>query len=123
MKKVLIDSSFYIALTIFFDSCHTRALELKDELASLKIFKITTEDFIKESLTVISQRASHKDAIEFYNIILPDTEIISISKEYFYKGLNIFLESGLNKNISLVDCVAKIVYEDIKADGMLTFDR
>ena len=119
MPKVIIDSSFYVSLAIDGDINHLRA-----HLAAKKITgaKITTEDFLKETLTVVSQRQGKQAAGIFYQYVISDTEILPVTTELFYIGLKKFLSPKLNKNISLIDCIGAAVYEDIRADAIASFD-
>lgn len=119
MTRLIIDSSFYLALAIDSDTNHLRAL-----IAAKKITgtKFTTEDFLKETLTVVSQRQGKLAAEVFYKYVITDTEILPVTTELFYAGLEIFLNPKLNKNVSLIDCIGAAVYEDIRADAIATFD-
>ena len=119
MPKVIIDSSFYVSLAIDGDINHLRA-----HLAAKKITgaKITTEDFLKETLTVVSQRQGKQAAGIFYQYVISDTEILPVTTELFYIWLKKFLSPKLNKNISLIDCIGAAVYEDIRADAIASFD-
>lgn len=122
MKTVLIDSSFYIALVYTNDTNHLKAKKLVPDLAPTKYTQLTTEDFLKETLTTISQRVGKAVSIDFYNALTTNTQIISVTPAHFHEGLQTFLEPNLNKNISLVDCIASIVCRDIRADAIVTFD-
>lgn len=119
MTRLIIDSSFYLALAIDSDTNHLRALIAAKKISGAKI---TTEDFLKETLTVISQRQGKQAAGVFYQYVISDTEILPITTELFYIGLEKFLSPKLNKNISLIDCIGAAVYEDIRADAIASFD-
>lgn len=122
MKRILIDSSFYIALIYSSDSNHRKAQKLVRELSPNVYTQMTTEDFLKETLTIISQRVDRAESIAFYNALITNTQIISITPAQFQQGLSLFLTSTLNKNISLIDCIASVIYHDIGAYAMVTFD-
>jgi len=122
MIKILVDSSFYIASLLPEDSNHESVKKIVQNLNKERS-EITTEDFLKEALTIISQRLGRKTAIDFYERLLETTYIAQITSEHFQKGLSIFLDPALNKNISLIDCIASIVYNEIGVDVILTFDR
>ncbi|MBI2405174.1 PIN domain-containing protein [Candidatus Gottesmanbacteria bacterium] len=118
---ILIDSSFYISFAYWHDSNHQRALALYPKYKTFQ--KLTTEDFLKETLTTISQRLGKKASIELYELISQDTEVISISPAHFQAGLRLFVDPRRQKNISLIDCIACAVAEDIATDAILTFNR
>lgn len=119
--NVLIDSSFYISFAYWNDSNHQRALTFYPKYKAFQ--KLTTEDFLKETLTTISQRLGKKASIELYDLIAQDTEVISISSTHFQAGLHLFLDPKRQKDISLIDCIAVAVVEDIGTDAILAFDR
>lgn len=123
MKTVLIDSSFYIALVYTSDTNHLKAKKLVPDLAPPKYTQVTTEDFLKETLTTISQRAGKTASIDFYKALMTNTQMIAVTPTHFREGLQVFLHPNLNKDISLIDCIAAAVYQDIHADVIVTFDR
>src|SRR3989337_4561953 len=105
---ILIDTSFYISLSFEHDSNYKRAKKIKVNLKN----KATTEDILKETLTLISQRKGKKASIRFYNYLLEDTEIFPVESKHFELGLQIFLDPKLNKKISVVDCTTAAVCKD-----------
>ena len=119
MTRLIIDSSFYVSLALDTDSNHLRA-----HLAAKKITgtKFTTEDFLKESLTVVSQRQGKQASRIFFEYVISDTEILPVTTRLFHIGLEKFLQPELNKNISLIDCIGAATYEDIRADAIASFD-
>ncbi len=119
--KILIDSSFYISLAYPTDTNHRRAQTLVPKY--LNYNKSTTEDFVKETLTTISQRLGKQQAIASYEEMRKNTDIIHITREYFEAGLHLFLNPKRQKDISLTDCIACIVAQDKDMDAILTFDR
>lgn len=119
--KILIDSSFYISLLYPPDANYSRAQTLFP--AYKRYVKSTTEDFVKETLTTISQRLGKQQAIKTYESIRKNTDVIHITPDYFDAGLHVFLQPHLQKDISLIDCIGAAVCEGIGADAILTFDR
>src|SRR3990167_3179846 len=102
---VLSDTSFYISLSFEHDSNHKKAQKI---IAGLKD-KVTTEDILKETLTLISQRKGKTASIRFYNYLQEDTEIFPVEDKHFGHALQIFLDPKLNKDISVVDCTTVAV--------------
>lgn len=117
---IFIDSSFYISLTVHSDSNHRKAEQLAKHIT---VKKITSEDILKESLTVVSQRKGRATAMRLYEQILTDTEILSITSDRFHRGLDIFLRTELQKDISLIDCITAAIAAEIGVTTILTFDR
>lgn len=122
MKRIVIDSSFYVALVYSSDSHHLLAQKLVKQLTPREYMQMTTEDFLKETLTVISQRVGRETSIAFYNALVTNTQIVSINPMQFQQGLSLFLAPSLNKDISLVDCIASVIYRDAGAYALITFD-
>ena len=122
MTPLIIDSSFYISLVYPQDSNHPQAKKIYRRLIADRYRQITTEDFLKESLTHLSQRVGRNIAIMFYQELITNTQVISIATDYFQQGLKLFLNPKLNKDISLVDCIAAVVHKDIANSVVLTFD-
>lgn len=122
MIRLLIDSSYFVALALPSDPNHLQARKLFLKITAKEYLPNTTEDFIKETLTIVSQRTDKSVAIDFYRLIGITARIIPINTQYCQAGLEIFLNPKLNKNISLIDCIGAAVYDDIKADAIATFD-
>lgn len=108
-----------MSLAIETDTNHLRA-----HLAAKKITgtKFTTEDFLKESLTVVSQRQGKQAAGIFFEYVISDTEILPVTTKLFHIGLEKFLDPKLNKNISLIDYIGAAIYEESQADAIASFD-
>src|SRR3990170_1110086 len=115
---VLIDTSFYISLSFEHDANHKKAQKIIPYLKD----KVTTEDILKETLTLISQRKGKKASIRFYNYLLEDTEIFPVESKHFELGLQIFLDPKLNKNISVVDCTTASICKEKGILKIVTFD-
>lgn len=116
---ILIDSSIYIALAVDIDYDHQRAVALVPKLA---VEKCTSEDFVKETLTVISQRQGKAASIRFFQYLSQDTAVLPVTTERFHMGLELFLNPKINKDISLIDCIATAIYREIGAETFVTFD-
>lgn len=116
---IFIDASFFISFAIDTDPNHTKALTN----FPTKQNRITSEDVIKETLTVISQRKGKKFCIDFFDGIKEDTTILPISSQRYQEGLKLFLDPGLQKDISLIDCISAAVCKERGMKKILTFDR
>ena len=122
MRRILIDSSFYVALIYSQDVNHLKAQKMVNRFPPDEYTQLTTEDFLKETLTVLSQRVDKEASIEFYNALVTNTQIVSVTPTQFQQGLSLFLTPRLNKDISLIDCIASVIYHDIGAHALVTFD-
>ena len=117
---IMIDSSFYVALAFISDTNHLAAVKLSGKIRSKKA---TTEDILKETLTLVSQRKGKAGAIQFYENIVADTEVIPVATDQFHDGLTIFLNPTLQKDISLIDCITVAISKKLKIKHILSFDR
>src|SRR3990170_9110123 len=116
---IIIDSNFYIALAKDDDPNHKQAANI---IKKINASKGTTEDILKETLTVINQRNGKQASIKFYEYILEDTEIFPVESKHFELGLQIFLDPKLNKNIPVIDCTTATVCKDKGIQKIVTFD-
>lgn len=121
MTRLIIDSSYFVALALPSDPNHINARKLFSAI-SFKNAACTTEDFVKETLTIVSQRAGKAVATDFFRLIEAIVRIIPVTTKDYQAGLEKFLDPKLNKNISLIDCIGAAIYEDIRADAVASFD-
>lgn len=116
---ILVDTSYYISYLIETDSNYNTAHTLANKI---NLPLTTTEDVIKESLTVISQRKGKSASISFYQDLVSATKVITPTTADFQTGLKIFLDKNLQKDISLIDCIISAIYKRTRASAILTFD-
>lgn len=114
------DSSFFIAVALSSDGHHAKAV---NALSQIPKPLITSEDVVKETLTIISQRLGKQKCIEFFKRVLATTKILPITSDRFHRGLEIFLRADLQKDISLIDCITATIAAEIGVKTILTFDR
>lgn len=114
-----IDASFFIAFAIDTDPNHRKALAN----VSIKENPVTSEDVMKETLTVISQRKGKKFCIDFFDGISENIVILPVSSQRYQEGLKNFLDLQLQKDISLIDCISAAICKELKIKKILTFDR
>lgn len=84
---------------------------------------VTSEDVIKETLTVVSQRMGKIASIDACQKILADYTILPVSHERFQAGLALFLNPKVQKDVSLIDCITVAICKELKTKKILTFDR
>lgn len=116
---IFADSSFLVALAVDIDPNHDKALRaipIDDQ------GRVTSEDIIKETLTVVSQRKGRNFCIEFFDGISREYIILPVSSDRYLTGLKLFLNPKLQKNISLIDCVSAAICHELGIKRILTFD-
>lgn len=117
---IFIDASFLIAFAIDTDPNHTKA---KKALSKIPKPKYISEDILKETLTIISQRKGKKFCIEYFSGIKPDVIVLPVTTERHQRGLEIFLNPSLQKDISVIDCTTAAICQELAIRRILTFDR
>ena len=107
MNKIFADTSYWVALIDPKDKWHSKALNLSQSLAGLKL--ITTDEVLSEVLTFFSGYGSHirKSVAEIvFGILTNETyvEVVEQSRDSFLSGLALY-EKRLDKSYSLADCI------------------
>lgn len=116
---IFADSSFLVALAIDIDPNHDKALRA---IPADDQGKVTSEDIIKETLTIISQRKGRNFCIEFFDGISREYIILPASSERYRAGLKLFLNPKLQKNVSLIDCISAAICQELGIKRILSFD-
>ena len=117
---IFIDSSFFISL--FFEEDRNHILALKT-WGTITKETSTSEDVLKETLTILSQRKGKRSCIDAYQKIQDEIILIPSDTQYFQTGLQLFLDPRLQKDISLTDCITVAVCKKLNIKNILTFDR
>lgn len=116
---MFVDSSFLISFALSTDANHEKATKI---FPPQQKATYTSEDVLKETLTIISQRKGKRFCIEFFDGITQDI-IIPVTTERFQSGLQLFLNPKLQKDISLIDCITAVICKELRIKKILTFDR
>ena len=116
---IFVDTSFLVAFAVDGDPHHAKA---KKELPSIDEQKCISEDVVKETLTVVSQRKGKPFCIEYFEGIGENYVMLPVNTERYQAGLNIFLDRKLQKNVSLIDCTSAAICHELGIRKILTFD-
>lgn len=124
MPKLFVDADGFIALAKEDDTNHKKAVKLLQEAIKNDATFITSNYVFSEVVTVLSQRLSHKAALEFiekmkfpasgYNVKWVDENIEQ-------EAISIFSDQT-TKNISFVDCTNMAIMRLDKLDAIFSFD-
>jgi len=117
---LFVDSSFFVSFAIDTDTNHARTTKI--HLENLHALH-TSEDIIKETLTVISQRKGKQFCREFFQDISPILTILPITTARYAAGLTRFLDPATPKDISLIDCITAVLCHEMGTKRILSFDR
>mgnify|MGYP001617787005 CR=1 FL=1 len=117
---IFVDTSFLVSFAIDKDPNHARALAM-GRIPSQHLQ--STEDIMKETLTIISQRKGKQFCREFYQNISGYLTIIPITTVRYAAGLARFLDPKTPKDISLIDTITAVVCHELGIRRILSFDR
>lgn len=121
MDSLIIDSSYWISFFWSDDPNHTKSNKIA-QIVSGKYVLLTSEDILKETLTVISQRCGRLESQKAYEAICNQCEILPTTKEVFQMALQHFFNPKLQKDISVIDCEIAIMTKTNNIRYVLTFD-
>lgn len=122
--SVFVDADAFVALAKDQDSHHDRALKLLDRLIGHHARFITSNYVIAESITVISQRVGHANALQFIEQIKSEQNIFLvhwITPQIEEHAIAIFKKQS-SKNVSFVDCTNMAILSLLHIDAIFSFD-
>jgi len=121
MTRVLVDSSFYVALLCRGDQYHARATELG---ASYRGQQITTEFILLEVANFVARSATRSVFGELLRQLRadPQTVVVPCNAERFASGVAFYLARP-DKDWSLTDCISFQVMAELGLSEALTSDH
>ncbi len=124
MRTVFVDTSYWIAQTNRRDQWHQRALEVEQQLVSVRF--ITSELVLIEVLNYFCnfgpKMREKVAAASQYILDAPDVEVVWQTQDLFEAGLA-FYKARLEKGYSLTDCVLMVVMRQENVQEALTHDK
>lgn len=98
MDTVFIDSDSFIALNDTSDTIHEQAIQLNAMLHEKKTALFTGTNVLMEVATILSQRVSHKKAVEFLQLIRQGViTVIHPDKRAYICSRGNFLQTSIKK--------------------------
>ena len=119
--NLFIDSSAFVALRSVEDPAHRRALQLMQAVGNDYAEFVTSHFIIAESITVISQKVSHHDAVDFRDHDIADIRVMRITEELEYQAFEIF-RNLTSKNVSFIDCTSFALMRSLGLTTAFAFD-
>ena len=123
MKKVLLDSSFIIAIFRNNDPLHQRAIENRDVLENDCYI---SNGIISEVLTILAQKTKDIALVRLvYNYMKDNFTIINESDINMYNDnvFAIFEKYNMNKfRLGFIDCSQVVIYNHYDLDYVVSFD-
>ncbi len=124
MKRLFVDTLYFVALINQNDQWREKALRVKAEISNAKF--ITTEIVLIEVLNFFSEYGENlrRQVSFFVRDVLEDVgfEVISYTETTLLEGLELY-ESRLDKGYSLTDCISMNVCRELGITGILTHDH
>lgn len=120
--NLFVDSSAFVALRSVKDPSHQRALELMQEVGDTYAELVTSNFIIAESITVISQKVSHWDAVDFREHDLAALRVVRITEDLEDQAFEIFRELA-SKNVSFIDCTSFALMRSLGITTAFAFDE
>lgn len=124
MRRLFVDASFWIALTLRSDGNHRAATGLARELDGAAL--VTTELVLAETLNGLAgggPAARHAGAVLVDRLQNSERhEIVEQSHELFERALTLY-RSRSDQHWGLIDCASFVVMRDRGVSQALSFDR
>lgn len=123
-KIIFVDTGAWLSCFCRKDQFHRDSLRIWKELASEKIFTVTTNHIIDELATLLARRTSYDFSAgkteEIYDSKL--SMIIRPDQESELEALKIFRKYA-DQKISFTDCLSFVVMKNLKIQHVFTFDH
>ena len=125
MNKLLIDSSFIIALFRRNDNLHQKAIENKDILKENECY--ISNGILSEVITIIGQKTQDITLVRLvYNYMKDNFTVIDESEINMYNDNVFAIFEKYNKNkfrLGFIDCSQVVIYEYYDLDYVVSFDE
>ncbi len=121
---IFVDTDAFVALAVANDTNHEKALTLLNALHKRLVIFFTSNYVFAESVTVISQRASHDAALQYIDAMqsLENPFIIERADDDIEDEAIRIFKQQTSKNISYVDCTNMAFMAHLQADAIFSFD-
>lgn len=125
MKKILLDSSFIIALFRKNDSLNKEAIKNKDILIDNECY--ITDGILAEVITILGQKTKDISLVRIvYNFMKDNFNIIHESEINMYNDNVFALFEKYNKNnfkVGFIDCSQVTIYKQCNLDYVVSLDN
>ena len=123
--KIFVDADALVALTVETDTNHEKARSLLSRLIVNPVLFLTSNYVFSESITIISQRASHQTAITFIakmQSMGSPFQITRADENIEEEAIGVF-KAQTSKNTSYVDCTNMVFMKRLDLDAIFSFDE
>ena len=121
---IFVDTDAFVALAVANDTNHEKALTLLNALHKRLVIFFTSNYVFAESVTVISQRASHDAALQYIDAMqsLENPFLIERADDDIEDEAIRIFKQQTSKNTSYVDCTNMAFMEHLHAEAIFSFD-
>ena len=124
MRRLFVDTIYFVALINPNDQWREKAVQIKSEISDAKF--ITTEIVLIEVLNFLCEYGENlrRQVSLFVRDILEDAdfEVVPHTESALLEGLELY-ESRLDKGYSLTDCISMNVCRELDITEILTHDH
>jgi predicted nucleic acid-binding protein len=123
MRKVFVDTLYWLAVVLPKDSWQEPARRAKSSLGN--VLMVTTDEILSEFLNALSKgEHMRKKAVQMVKRIMdnPNVKVMPQSRDSFLKGLELYGQRP-DKTYSLTDCISMNVMKKESIMEVLTNDR
>jgi predicted nucleic acid-binding protein len=123
--KIFVDADALVALTVETDTNHEKARSLLNRLTVNPVLFLTSNYVFSESITIISQRASHQTAVTFIvkmQSMESPFQITRADENIEEEAISVF-KAQTSKNTSYVDCTNMVFMKQLDLDAIFSFDE
>jgi uncharacterized protein len=123
--KIFVDADAFVALTVETDTNHEKARSLLNRLTVNPVLFLTSNYVFSESITIISQRASHQTAVTFIEKMQSMESPFQITRadEHIEEEAIGVFKAQTSKNTSYVDCTNMVFMKRLGLDAIFSFDE
>lgn len=122
MKKTFVDADAFVSLVRTKDKNHLRAKKIYEYLKRKETVFFSSNTSLYETVTVISQRVSHKKAKEFFLKVRQGLNVVFVNQEREKKAVAIF-NKQTSKNVSFFDCLNMAIMRELGIKQVFSFDK
>jgi predicted nucleic acid-binding protein len=123
-KTIIVDSDVLVALAKEDDTNHKKAQQTLTKLSKKPVLYTTSNYVFSETVTVISQRVGHSQALSFIQELKSPESLFSmqwIDEELEGIAIQIF-KKQTSKNVSFVDCTNMALIKHYRLNAIFSFD-
>lgn len=125
MKKVFVDSGYWIAILNKHDKLHSRAVEVSENAREDRY--VTTDFVLLEILNHLANKGNNlrEAAVRTVRVIrdAPNSIVVPCTRILFDQAVNRYEQRSDDKEWGLTDCASFVIMEQEKISDALAYDK